>query len=193
MRTKRPLSPLNDSDGRFLSRNYYINKDRTLNKFATTNGGFLLVFVLFLFRVVCMSFNYLMLTPPVVLLSSGWLSSKVSPLAGYTVRKMPYEMKRPAFCLCYWQVTRSTSSIHSKNYNRVWCLSNMTGNKTGQSMYFFARGIFFLWTQRRQDSSILPTHVAIINSTTSASVWLVRISFNVVKNSNWFNLFLKKR
>ena len=40
---------------------------------------------------------------------------------------------------------------------------------------------------------ILPTHVAIINSTSSASVCLVRISFNVVKNSNWFNLFLKKR
>ena len=185
------MSPLNGSDVRFLSRNYYINKDRTLNLFATIKGGFLLVFVLF--RVVCMSFNYLMLTPPVVLLSSGWLSSKVSPSAGYTVRKMPYEMKRTAFCLCYWQVMRSTSSIHSKNYNRVWCLSNMTGNKTGQSMYFFATGIFFLWTQRRQDSSILPTHVAIINSTTSASVWLVRISFNVVKNSNWFNLFLKKR
>ena len=95
----KTLSPLNDSDGRFLLRNYYINKDRTLNKFAKTNGGFLLVYVLF--RVVCMSFNYLMLTPPVVLLSSGWLSSKVSPLAGYTVRKMPYEIKRPAFCLCY--------------------------------------------------------------------------------------------
>ena len=87
----KTLSPLNGSDARFMSRNYYINKDRTLNKFATTNGGFLLVFVLF--RVVCMSFNYLMLTPPVVLLSSGWRYFKVSPLAGYTVRKMPYETK----------------------------------------------------------------------------------------------------
>ena len=95
----KTLSSLNGSDGTFLSRNYYIDKDRTLNKLAKTNGGFLLVFVLF--RVVCMSFNYLMLTPPVVLLSSGWLSSKVSPLAGYTVRKMPYEIKRRLFCLCY--------------------------------------------------------------------------------------------
>ena len=93
------MSPLNGFDARFLSRNYYINKDRTLNEFATTNGGFLLVFALF--RVVYMSFNYLMLTLPVVLLSSGWLSSKVSLLAGYTVRKMPYEIERPAFCLCY--------------------------------------------------------------------------------------------
>ena len=51
------------------------------------------MFDLFLFRVVCMSFNYLMLTPPVVLLSSGWRYSKASLLAGYTVRQMLYEIK----------------------------------------------------------------------------------------------------
>ena len=77
----------------FFKENYYFNKDRTLNEFAKSSGGFLLMFVLFLFRVVCTSFNYLMLTPPVALLYSGWRYSKVSPLAGYTVRKMPYEIK----------------------------------------------------------------------------------------------------
>ena len=52
---------------------------------------------------------------------------------------------------------------------------------------------FFLWTQTRQGSSILTTHVAIINNTTSAPFWLVCTSLNMAKNSIWFNLFFKKR
>ena len=54
----------------FFKENYYINK------FAKINGGFLPMFVLFLFRVVCMSFNYLIRTPPVVLPSLGGATPK---------------------------------------------------------------------------------------------------------------------
>ena len=50
----------------FFKENYYIK----------INGGFLPMFVLFLFRVVCMSFNYLILTPPVVLPSLGGATPK---------------------------------------------------------------------------------------------------------------------
>ena len=51
----------------FVKENYYINKDRTINK---------PMFALFLFRVVCMSFNYLILTPSVVLPSLGGATPK---------------------------------------------------------------------------------------------------------------------
>ena len=60
----------------FVKENYYINKDRTINKFAKINGGFLPMFILFLFRVVCMSFNYLILTLSVVLPSLGGATPK---------------------------------------------------------------------------------------------------------------------
>ena len=85
----------------FFKENYYVNEDRTLNKFAKINRGFLPMFVLFLFRVVCKSFNYLILTPPVVLPPLGGAIPKHRYWLDVRQEKCHTEIKQPGFCLCY--------------------------------------------------------------------------------------------